>query len=299
MESYVQVHYPERKFNKRAQAPWPNGYDIDSDVSPELSAKDASFFQSQVGILHWMVELGRVDMITEVSLLASQLALPREGHLDAMVHVFSYLKNKHNSCMVFDPSYPDIDERKFQTHDWTDFYGDVKELIPTNCPKPRGRSVDLRLFVDSDHANDKNTRRSRTGYFIFLNEAPIAWLSKKQSTVETSVFGAEFVALKVGIEATRGIRYKLRMMGVPLDGPTYVFGDNMSVIHNTQRPESTLKKKSNQICYHAARESVAMGESLTGHVNSEDNVADIATKVIGAGAKRTHLAGKLLHRLYD
>jgi hypothetical protein len=155
------------------------------------------------------------------------------------------------------------------------------------------------LFVDSDHANDKNTRRSRTGYFIFLNEAPIAWLSKKQSTVETSVFGAEFVALKVGIEATRGIRYKLRMMGVPLDGPTYVFGDNMSVIHNTQRPESTLKKKSNQICYHAARESVAMGESLTGHVNSEDNVADIATKVIGAGAKRTHLAGKLLHRLYD
>jgi hypothetical protein len=74
------------------------------------------------------------------------------------------------------------------------------------------------------------------------------------------VFGAEFVAMKLGMETLRGIRYKLRMMGVPISGPSYVFGDNMSVIHNTQRPESTLKKKGHQICYHFCRESVAMGE---------------------------------------
>jgi hypothetical protein len=60
----------------------------------------------------------------------------------------------------------------------------------------------------------------------------------------TSVFGAEFVAQKLGIERCRGLRYKLRMMGVPISGPNYVFCDNMSVVHNTQRPESTLKKKS-------------------------------------------------------
>ena len=85
------------------------------------------------------------------------------------------------------------------------------------------------------------------------------WLSKKQATIETSVFGAEFVAMKQGIEAVRGLRYKLRMMGVRISGPTYVYGDNMSVIHNTQRPESTLRKKLNSICYHAVRELVAMG----------------------------------------
>ena len=79
--------------------------------------------------------------------------------------------------------------------------------------------------------------------------APITWFSKKQSTIETSVFGAEFVAMKQGIETLRGLRYKLRMMGVPLSGPSYIYGDNMSVIHNTQRPESTLKKKSNSVCY--------------------------------------------------
>jgi hypothetical protein len=71
----------------------------------------------------------------------------------------------------------------------------------------------------------------------------INWLSQKQSTIELSVFGAEFVAMKLGVEALWGIRYKLRMTGVPIAGPTYAYGDNMSVIHNTQQPESTLKKK--------------------------------------------------------
>ena len=101
------------------------------------------------------------------------------------------------------------------------------------------------MWVDSDHTGDKVTRRSRTGYFIFLNTTLINWLSKKQATIEGSVFGAEFVAMKTGVEALRGIRYKLRMMGVPLNGPTYAYGDNMSVTYNTSQPESTMKKKSN------------------------------------------------------
>ena len=69
-------------------------------------------------------------------------------------------------------------------------------------------------------------------------------------------------------------------MGVPIDGPLLIYGDNMSVIHNTQRPELTLKKKSNSIAYHAVHESVAMGELLTGHVGTNFNPADIATKVL-------------------
>ena len=64
-----------------------------------------------------------------------------------------------------------------------------------------------------------------------------------------------------------------------------MYGDNMSVIHNTQKPESTLKKKSNSICYHAVREAVAMGETLTAHVRSHEKVTDIATKVLHAGQK--------------
>jgi len=70
-------------------------------------------------------------------------------------------------------------------------------------PTPRclgGKEVDVRMFVDSDHTGDKLTRRSRTGFLIYVHTALIQWLSKKQSTVETSVFGAEFVAMKHGVE---------------------------------------------------------------------------------------------------
>ncbi len=74
--------------------------------------------------------------------------------------------------------------------------------------------------------------------------------------------------MKHGIKALRGLRYKIRMMGMPLSGPTYVYGDNKSQVTNSSRPESTLKKKCNSICYHAIRESVAMGETLLMHIES-------------------------------
>ncbi len=249
--------------------------------------------------MRWMVELGRVDIITEVSVLASHLALPREGHLEAVFHLFGYLKRKHNTRMIFDPTPPTIGMGAFKECDWKHFYGELKEAVPPNAPEPRGEIVDLRLFVDSSHADDAKTRRSRTGYFIYLNNSPIIWLSKKQATIETSVFGAEFAAMKLGIKALRGLRCKLRMMGIKLDGPSFAYGDNMSVIHNTQRPESTLKKKSNQICYHAVREAVAMGELLTGHISTHENPADLATKIIPGGTKRDHLVGKVLYDIVD
>jgi hypothetical protein len=107
--------------------------------------------------------------------------------------------------------------------------------------------------------------------------SPIVWFSKRHPTVESSVFGAEFVAMKNGIESCLGLRYKLRMMGVAFSGPTYVYGENMSVEHNINRPESVLSKKSNSICYHSVRESAAMEESIIAHMPSVDNPADICT----------------------
>ena len=104
--------------------------------------------------------------------------------------------------------------------------------------------------------------------------------------------------MKIGMESLRGLQYKLRMMSVPIDGPSFIYGDNMLVIHNTQGPESPLKKKSNLIAYHAVRESVAMGESLTGHVGTNENPANLATKVL-YGKKRRDMVLKLLYNIYD
>ncbi len=96
--------------------------------------------------------------------------------------------------------------------------------MPANMPPPLGKDVDLQMMVDNDHAGDRWICQSRTGFLIFCNMALID-----------------------------------RMMGIPLSGPSYVYGVNKSVITNLTTPESTLKIKSNSICYHAIRESVAMG----------------------------------------
>ena len=101
------------------------------------------------------------------------------------------------------------------------------------------------------------------------------------------------------MEALRGMRSKLRMMGVPLSGTYFSYGYNMSVIHNTQRPKSVLKKKSNSICYHICREAVAMHEMITGYVQNKNNPADTATKVLGGGAKRNGLISHLLNYLTE
>ena len=295
VERYLDKEYGS-KLPKRVSGPLPTDYRPEVDVTPVLEGEELSYYHSQIGILRWIVELGRIDIVTEVSCLASCLAMPRKGHLEAVFHMFAYLKKRPNGVIVLDPTYPDIDLSEFNDGaDWTNFYGNVKEAIPENRPKPRGKTLVIRMFVDSDHAGDKLVRRSRTGFIIYLNNAPIIWYSKRQGTIETSVFGAEFVAMKVGLETCRGLRYKLRMMGVPLDEPVYCYGDNMSVIQNTQNPESTLKKKSNSICYHFIRESVAMGETMTAHIRSEDNPADICTKIIPGGEKRNRIISNILY----
>ena len=104
--------------------------------------------------------------------------------------------------------------------------------------------------------------------------------------------------MKHGIETLRGLRYKLRMMGVPLTGPSFIYGDNKSQVTNSTRPESTLKKKCNSVCYHAIRESVATGESLITHISTQLNLADSLTNVTN-GVTRRRLVGNVLFDIYD
>jgi hypothetical protein len=149
--------------------------------------------------------------------------------------MMGYLKNKHNSRLVFDPTYPDIDKGDFPMYNWTKYYGDAKEAMPADMPKPLGKDIDLRMMVDSNHAGDKRIQCSWTGFLIFCNMVLIYCISKQQPTIDTSVFGAEFVAMKHGIEKLWGLRYKIRMMGFSLSEPSYVYGDNKSAITNSLR----------------------------------------------------------------
>jgi len=295
-EAWCEEH--DLRLPGRCDTPMSPGYRPELDTTTLLSPEDANWFQSGIGALRWAIEIGRIDINQEVSLLASQMAAPREGHLVALLRVFAYLKKHHNSRIPFDPTYPTIDKNAFPENDWKRFYGEAKEAIPPNAPEPKGLPVVIRTYVDADHAGEQLTRRSRTGFIMFLNSAPINWYSKRQGGVEGASFGSEFMAMKTACEVNRGFRYKLRMMGVPIDGPTYIYGDNMSVLHNTQKPESTLKKKSNSIAFHFVRECVSRGEALTGYVNTKSNYADLMTKTLPMGDLRCDLVRGMMWDIY-
>ena len=121
-------------FYTNINPPLSNDYRPAMDSSPELYGADGAYYQSLLGILWWMVELGRIDICCEVSMMSSQLALPREGHLDQFFHIFVYLNKHYNSSLLFDLSYPDVNIDTSPKHDWTKFYGDVKEDMPPDMP---------------------------------------------------------------------------------------------------------------------------------------------------------------------
>ena len=191
---------------KKPGTPIPTSYSPELDITPELISIDTAYYQSLVGTLRWVVELGRVDICLEVSLMSSHLALPREGHLDKLFHIFAYLKWKHRARVFFDPTHPSIDNDDFPRHDREKHYGEVKEVIPTNAPPLREKGFDMIGYVDADLAGDKVIRRSRKGFVIYLNQAPIYWFSKRQNGVECSTFGSEIIAMKQCCEYVRELR---------------------------------------------------------------------------------------------
>ena len=275
---------------KKAKAPFPNDYKPEMDVTAELDDPGISRFRQLIGILRWAVELGRIDMYLEVSTLSQYLASPREGHLEVAYHIFAFLKGHPTQKVVFDATEPYVDESRFAKVDWTETYGELIEELPPNMPKPRGNSVVLSCFVDADHAGNKVTRRSHTGILIWVNNAPIIWYSKKQATVETSTFGSELVAMRIAKELIVALRYKLRMFGVPIQGPANVYCDNQGVVKNTSLPESTLSKKHNAINYHTVREAVAAGIMRVAKEPTETNLADLFTKPLSRYRRNMLLA---------
>jgi hypothetical protein len=263
------------------------------DQTAELDAQRLNYYQGLVGVLRWICELGRVDILMPVSLMSRYLVSAREGHLQQLFHVFAYLKQYDRSTMVFDDTEPTYDPRRFATQDWSKYYPDAKEAIPENMPEPRGKPVMMTCFVDADHAGCQLTRRSHTGVILYINRAPIIWYSKRQNTVESSTFGSEFIAMKIAVELIEGLRYKLRMMGVPVEDPCNVFCDNEAVVKNSTRPESTLKKKHQAIAYHRTREAQAAGTVRIAKEDGETNLADIFTKLL-AGPKLRDLSQRIL-----
>jgi hypothetical protein len=142
-------------------------------------------------------------------------------------------------------------------------------------PTPRGNLACTSItFEDANLMHGLTTGRSCTGILPLVNQTPVAWFSKRQKTVET-------VAPKIATEQIMDLWYTLRMMGVPLDGKAYMFGDNQSVITSGTIPHSSINKRHNALAYHRVREAIASAVIWFFHISGKINPVDVLTKFLG------------------
>ncbi len=138
-----------------------------------------------------------------------------------------------------------------------------KSCPPTGTvPIAKEPKAKITADVDADHAHDQVTRRSVTDILIFVNN------TKRQETVETSTYGSELVASRIAAELVMEYCYALRSLGVEIDEPTLMHGDNNAVVLNTTLPSSQLKEKHKGISYHQVREAIASGILEFRHIPS-------------------------------
>jgi hypothetical protein len=137
------------------------GYRPEIDATAELDADQQHYYQGLIGVLQWICELGRLDILTPISMLSRYVAQARAGHLEQVFHIFTYLKHHERSMMVFDDMEPSFDGSNFKQYD-----PDSKEAIPIDAPEARGKSIVSSHFIDADHAGCCVTRRSHRYHYI-------------------------------------------------------------------------------------------------------------------------------------
>ena len=261
-------------------SPMSQCYRPELDDTSLLAPLEITKYQMLVGCANWVITLGRFDVHYAIITLARYSQAPREGHLKAMLRVFGFLKHYRKWNVTVDPSELKL-RGEFKEQNWKEIYPDMKEELPPNMPEAKGSPVHLTGYFDADHASDVVSRRSVTGILMFANSTPVKFYSRRQNTVETSTYGSEIMAARIAVDIAVEMRYKLRMLGVPVPGPALLYGDNQSVIFNTTIPKSVLKKKHNALAFHRAREACAAGIVTIAFIPSSRNVADALTKALG------------------
>ena len=249
------------------------------DDSELLDAEGIQQYQSLIGMLQWIISIGRFDVQTAVMTLSSFRACPRRGHLDRAKRIFGYIRKFDNATIRVRTDIPDYSGLPEHYIDWsTSVYGDCKEVLPTDAPVPLGRPVLTTTYVDANLMHDLLSGKSVTGILHLLNKTPIDWYSKKQATVETATFGSEYVAARTAVEQIIDLRTTLRYLGVPVCDHSYLFGDNNSVVGSSTTPDTKLSKRHVMLSFHKVREAIASGMVRFHFLRGDTNPADILSK---------------------
>lgn len=219
--------------------------------------KDPTRYRRLVGKLIYLT-VTRPDIVYSVQNLSQFMHQPRKPHMEAALRVLRFIKGTPGQGLLF----------------------------------PTVNNLELRAYCDSDHAGCPTTRRSTTGYCVFLGDSLVSWKSKKQSTVARSSAEAEYRAMAITCLEITWMRYILRDLKVKQKGPAPLHCDNQAALHIAANPVYHERTKHIEIDCHIVREKLQAGEISPIYIRSRDELADIFTKALG-GDSFNYLSHKL------
>ena len=277
MEEFKRMfgEYPSR----RVSSPLEKGDHPELDTSDLLDEDGIRMYQSLIGTLQWTISLGRFDVATAVMSMSSFRVAPRKGHLERLKRVCGYLYKFKDGCIRVRTGIPDYSDLPAKEYDWErTVYGKSREVLPDDAPAAKGKRVVITVYKDANLNHDLTTGKAVSGILTFINQTPIDWYTKKQATVETATYGSEFASAKTAVQQIAALRTTLRYLGVPVGGPTFLFGDNESVVKSGSIPHSLLHKRHHALAYHKVREAIASKMVAFYHLPGVINPADILSK---------------------
>ena len=121
------------------------------DASKELESEGIKKYQSLIGALQWAVALGRLDITTSVMTMSGFRVVSWKGHMEKVKWIYGYLQNNNNAVIQIRLDVPDCSDIVEQDFSWENsVYGEVKEIWPSDIPRPLGKEVILTTYVDAN-----------------------------------------------------------------------------------------------------------------------------------------------------